>query len=237
MSSYSRKLTDPRWQKKRLEILERDKWTCTVCKDSKLELHVHHEHYNGEPWEADSKFLKTVCFVCHSIITCLESKYDVGYKYIDCKKFSHEGMNGIWEYSIIYSVIPGTYSLAFGKIDPKKPKELRPEIKDGGWIMEKANWLRLNGDDDEYYRSGHVYYNKSYLGFRNDRLIAFKILYGLTDMENNIIELRDHKGELQINWKEAPSTTEMNVAEKIWNQLNETQLNHLVNGEEYAPNE
>lgn len=31
--TYSQKLRDPRWQKKRLEILERDSFTCQHCHD------------------------------------------------------------------------------------------------------------------------------------------------------------------------------------------------------------
>lgn len=40
--SYSEKLLDPRWQKKRLEILARDNWTCQRCGAVNCELHVHH---------------------------------------------------------------------------------------------------------------------------------------------------------------------------------------------------
>lgn len=32
-SDYSQKLLDPRWQRKRLEILQRDDFTCQVCSD------------------------------------------------------------------------------------------------------------------------------------------------------------------------------------------------------------
>jgi len=42
MDTYRRKLADPRWQKKRLEILERDGFECNSCGDSSTELHVHH---------------------------------------------------------------------------------------------------------------------------------------------------------------------------------------------------
>ena len=64
---YSEKLKDPRWQKKRLEILERDKFTCKECGDTKTTLHVHHEAYKGNPWEADNDSLKTICEHCHGL--------------------------------------------------------------------------------------------------------------------------------------------------------------------------
>jgi len=63
--TYSEKLKDPRWQKKRLEILQRDNWACQICGDDENTLHVHHYKYCGEPWEVDSKYLKTLCADCH----------------------------------------------------------------------------------------------------------------------------------------------------------------------------
>lgn len=67
-SAYSLKLKDPRWQKKRLEILERDKWTCQNCDDKDSTLHVHHKKYEkGDPWDIDNKHLITLCFSCHEI--------------------------------------------------------------------------------------------------------------------------------------------------------------------------
>lgn len=64
---YSEKLKDPRWQRKRLEVLSRDNWKCINCGDDKSTLHVHHEKYKGEPWEIDNSKLKTVCYKCHEL--------------------------------------------------------------------------------------------------------------------------------------------------------------------------
>lgn len=66
--SYSDKLRDPRWQKKRLEILNRDDFQCQLCLDKDTELHVHHKSYSGEPWETDSSELITYCKHCHHIV-------------------------------------------------------------------------------------------------------------------------------------------------------------------------
>jgi len=65
--SYSDKLKDPRWQKKRLEIFERDNWTCQSCKCTDETLMVHHFFYehNKEPWEYDLDDLMTLCQTCH----------------------------------------------------------------------------------------------------------------------------------------------------------------------------
>lgn len=65
--TYSEKLKDPQWQKKRLEILQRDEFSCQVCGDERSTLHVHHRRYiNGrEPWEYTNDQLVTLCENCH----------------------------------------------------------------------------------------------------------------------------------------------------------------------------
>ncbi len=67
MSEYSEKLKDPRWQKKRLEIFERDDWTCKKCKKNNKSLVVHHfeYEYGKKPWEYANNDLETLCFECH----------------------------------------------------------------------------------------------------------------------------------------------------------------------------
>ncbi len=67
MDNYSTKLKDPRWQKKRLEILQRDNWTCRKCGDTKSTLVVHHKDYlpKTEPWDYPNDLLTTVCEDCH----------------------------------------------------------------------------------------------------------------------------------------------------------------------------
>jgi hypothetical protein len=64
---YAEKLKDPRWQKKRLEILNRDHWTCKYCGEKERTLHVHHLFYfkDKDPWEVNNGFLVTLCEGCH----------------------------------------------------------------------------------------------------------------------------------------------------------------------------
>ena len=65
-TTYYDKLKDPRWQKKRLEIFERDGWKCRSCSDSESTLVVHHRYYeNIEPWEYPDEALITLCENCH----------------------------------------------------------------------------------------------------------------------------------------------------------------------------
>jgi hypothetical protein len=68
--SYSEKLKNPEWQKKRLEVLNRDNLTCQLCFDEKTELHVHHKKYikGKEPWDIPTSNLQTLCKHCHGLI-------------------------------------------------------------------------------------------------------------------------------------------------------------------------
>jgi hypothetical protein len=65
--SYSDKLRDPRWQKKRLEILQRDDFACQFCFETKNTLAVHHLYYwpHYEPWEYENDCYLTLCEDCH----------------------------------------------------------------------------------------------------------------------------------------------------------------------------
>jgi len=67
-TTYAEKLRDPRWQKKRLEVMERDHFTCRDCGDKDKTQNVHHCHYfRGAPWDTPSEFLLTLCEECHEI--------------------------------------------------------------------------------------------------------------------------------------------------------------------------
>jgi len=68
--TYAEKLKDPRWQKKRLEILERDSFMCKNCGRDDKTLHVDHKIYRKgfDPWEYDETDLQTLCEDCHKAI-------------------------------------------------------------------------------------------------------------------------------------------------------------------------
>lgn len=70
-SAYATKLRDPRWQKRRLEILQRDDWECQCCCDKETTLNVHHRWYENdkEPWDASDDALVTLCETCHQYET------------------------------------------------------------------------------------------------------------------------------------------------------------------------
>lgn len=65
--NYTDKLKNPRWQKRRLEILARDEFMCRKCGRDDKTLSVHHLKYikGREPWEYSDKYLITYCETCH----------------------------------------------------------------------------------------------------------------------------------------------------------------------------
>lgn len=67
VSSYATNLKDPRWQKRRLEILSRDEFSCRKCGATDKPLNVHHTYYDQghEPWEYIDESLITLCEDCH----------------------------------------------------------------------------------------------------------------------------------------------------------------------------
>lgn len=64
---YKQKLLDPRWQRKRLEVLQRDEWRCQKCFNGESTLHVHHHYYErgNDPWDYTMEALVTLCADCH----------------------------------------------------------------------------------------------------------------------------------------------------------------------------
>jgi len=66
-ANYSALLKDPRWQRKRLEIFQRDGFACRLCGATDRTLNAHHLWYDrgAKPWEYDETALVTVCDECH----------------------------------------------------------------------------------------------------------------------------------------------------------------------------
>lgn len=64
--TYSEKLRDPRWQKKRLEVLSRNGFKCEGCDSTENTLHVHHCYYmKADPWDYPDSAYKCLCEECH----------------------------------------------------------------------------------------------------------------------------------------------------------------------------
>lgn len=114
-AAYLEKLKDPRWQKKRLEILNRDEWTCRSCESITKTLHVHHCEYEWgrEPWDYPDEQLVTLCFECHEAETALSAETK--------KKIWHVfAMHGVLA-SPVDDLACGVYHrIRFGGMDPTR---------------------------------------------------------------------------------------------------------------------
>jgi len=89
--TYSELLKDPRWQRKRLEVFNRDNFTCLMCGSDEETLHVHHEKYCKNPWEVGLEHLQTLCFRCHEVAEVCK-KNEVKYINVN-KKISSAGIH------------------------------------------------------------------------------------------------------------------------------------------------
>jgi len=70
--TYQEQYKDPRWQKKRLEIMKRDEFQCQSCGDKEATLNIHHAiPYKKDKfvWEYEDSDLLTLCEGCHTQIT------------------------------------------------------------------------------------------------------------------------------------------------------------------------
>lgn len=66
-TTYSEKLRHPLWQKKRLQILNRDNWKCMFCGCEVKNLQVHHILYKKrDPWDYPDYLYQTLCDDCHA---------------------------------------------------------------------------------------------------------------------------------------------------------------------------
>jgi len=66
-NNYTDKLKNPKWQKKRLEILNLHGFKCEKCGCEDKELHVHHRFYlkGREVWQYDNDVFQVLCCDCH----------------------------------------------------------------------------------------------------------------------------------------------------------------------------
>lgn len=82
--TYSDKLKDPRWQRKRLEVFERDQFTCQYCESTTKTLNVHHIEYQQgcQPLEYELDMLVTLCEECHEKEEFLKNFTQSGINYL-----------------------------------------------------------------------------------------------------------------------------------------------------------
>ena len=67
MKDYKSQYLHPKWQKRRLEILEAAGYQCQTCDDTEKTLHVHHKRYikGRDVWDYADDDLEVLCADCH----------------------------------------------------------------------------------------------------------------------------------------------------------------------------
>lgn len=95
---YKEQLANPEWQKKRLQVFERDGFCCNLCSATDTELHVHHKEYHKgkKAWEYDLSNFMTVCKYCHEILEALKSAKATA---LSVGKFIHP--SGVITFSVV----------------------------------------------------------------------------------------------------------------------------------------
>lgn len=81
---YGDRLQDPRWQRKRLEIMKQSNFSCSLCECTDQELHIHHLRYakdRGAPWDVDNSALLCLCADCHALMHVDAEKLMKVYRY------------------------------------------------------------------------------------------------------------------------------------------------------------
>lgn len=70
MQNYLEQLKDPRWQRLRLRVMERENFACEECHSSEKSLNVHHCFYlpDKAPWEYPLYTFRCLCEDCHKAV-------------------------------------------------------------------------------------------------------------------------------------------------------------------------
>jgi hypothetical protein len=234
--SYADKLKHPKWQRKRLEIMSRDNFTCRCCKDTETTLHVHHVYYesNKDPWDSLNIDLVTLCEDCH--------------------KEWHRIYDNAFSDSIsmivdLYNSIEGeAISNSWNKIKKKRMAKrfIDTNIFDDKWFMllkkdSKLFWIYLITNCNH---AGIIEFNEP--------LIKFKT--GLNSLETVIKELDNRLIMLENDYYFIPKFLEyqynnfpnsnvrsqisaINILRKfkLWDEEKQTVIKGLVNPCEYEP--
>jgi len=157
--TYAEKLKDPRWQKKRLEIFERDYWQCMRCDCETKTLHAHHLLYikDKEPWDYESNMIVTLCEDCHELAHSDDE--DIGMKTFK-EIYPVSEVNGFGEEILNFNDF---YS-----------------------AMVKAKGTKI---DDSYYKYFRSFFCDSDLNFTTKLNIIKRIGFGLDLNINNKVEI------------------------------------------------
>lgn len=110
---YEDQLLKPQWQKKRLEILQRDNFTCQICLDTETTLHIHHIEYDPKreklAWEYPDHIYKTLCSFCHKHLTAYKKVHgtEKGFDVLRIKKEGYIDSILVYENGVLKAFLNG----------------------------------------------------------------------------------------------------------------------------------
>lgn len=158
-ADFFAKYKDPRWQKKRLEVMQHAGFRCESCESEEKTLNVHHKSYkkNHNPWEYDKWELECLCEDCHAEKHKIKDRLAIAlheFKVsVDFSERPEEELLGFLEGRMAdgpFGVLPTSYDYLRGfctaflldideiNVDEKLDEVI--EIGDGWLDFEMFNW-------------------------------------------------------------------------------------------------
>lgn len=141
--NYPELLKHPKWQRKRLEIMNRDNFKCVCCGDEETTLHIHHKNYEygKNIWEYEDNNFITVCEDCHIFIEGAKKEgTDISaWKFLKIKDnqrpevyyfFKHPELPGKGLSMTFYDLNKTVFSVSFGPASFEKIYDFIKTIKD-----------------------------------------------------------------------------------------------------------
>ena len=137
-SPYSKKLRDPRWQKMRLEVMQRDEFACQHCSDGTSTLNVHHKEYERgrDPWDYPMEWLVTLCESCHEAETFERAAAEAGL--LRALRIAGLPVSGLDYWRKVIETLPGGWSEPLEYHIAQAIKAAGLPIFDGVEAMAKA---------------------------------------------------------------------------------------------------
>lgn len=141
--TYLEQLKDPRWQKRRLEIMSQNSFSCENCGDDSSQLHVHHKEYfkDKKLWEYGNRQLMCLCDSCHESFHSKEDLLKMMCSFLD--------LDGPFGRDIVALIIAGFMSESYEDIVSMMGKEFdtpyhRALHRTGGLIETHVDEILTN---------------------------------------------------------------------------------------------
>lgn len=96
-NEFFAKYKHPKWQEKRLKVMDEAGFKCLICGDKDSTLNVHHISYlkNRDPWEYENNELVCLCEGCHAEMHATEDRLKEALHLY--KVFSYQTVQGLEE--------------------------------------------------------------------------------------------------------------------------------------------